>query len=200
VNLVICFILGVIALITVGILVRRRRYRRIAELVVARGGTVVRTHTVVAPSIKDVVEYVSANGELRQAAFERGQSELTDDEPYQHVLKRNHANADNNVLASLKLVVECDRLPGIKQYKSIVQDLARGERESICIEETNSSAAAEIRFAPVLQCIEALNVGDDSGDPQLLDLMIDGQRTRIRWQIAGTSPRRVLTLTREVTQ
>lgn len=192
----IIFICAVVAtLAVVGQLLERRRRRRIVEMIAASGGKFVKTKFTSIPSFRHVVDYIGPDGELRRASLLRGANSLSEDQPFQLVLKEQYQKSKFDQLAALKLTAQYSQLPGFDEYKALLRELAAGSKESVTIEETPSSAQAKWGFAPVLQCIETMSITSDANSEHLLDLVVDGKNLNVLWSIKGESPHRLLKVT-----
>src|SRR5207247_3383110 len=91
------------------------------------------------------------------------------------------------------------RLPGYDETRSLVRALATGI-DPVTIEESASDGQANWRFAPVLQCLQAMRIGSEGSADQIRDLVVD--RTNhidVRWSLQGESPHRALVVTADRT-
>jgi hypothetical protein len=190
---VIIFLCTVIAaLVAIGQLLQRRRCRQIDDIIAALGGQVVSIRYTAMPCIRNIVEYIGPQGELRQAWLARGETQLRDDRPFQVALRDQYRNSTVDLLAALRLAAQYHRLPGFEEYKSLLRDLAAGTLESATIQEAPGDGQPRWRFAPMLQCIEAMSIGSKTLSDQTLRLKVDGGNVDVHWSIQGTIPNRSL--------
>ena len=183
----------IVALVGTVELATRRRHRRIAAGFAARGIKVVAVRFTTIPSMRDVVEYISPEGELRQASILRGAADLFKDVPFQVVLKERYEQEKSELIRVVKLAAAYSRLPGFDDYKSLVRELAACAG-TVTIEESASSKAGGRRFAPMLQCLETMSIGSKNTD-RLLELTVDGTRIDVGWSVRDEPPKRQLVVT-----
>jgi|SRR5690349_4662449 len=187
-----------VVLIATAVLLRRRRRRRLTAMVEARGGKVVKIGFSPTPhALRDFVDYVGPQGELRRAFRWQRASDLSDDQPFQHVLREKYENSrSDSLLRAVELAAAQSRLPGFDEYQALARELAAGSIESVTVEESPSDSAPKWRFAPVVQCLEAANIASDRRSEQVLDLVVGGKNVELHWSVQGIAPHRVLVVAR----
>lgn len=180
------------SLIAMGVILERRRCRRITEIIEARGGRVLAIKRTLPSSQRRIIRYIGPQGELRQALVDsKGMSDLTDDQPYQDVLRQPfERKKPKTLLDDLQLAAECSKLPGHAAYEAAIKKLAIDSAPSIQISEFPLNQ----KFAPMLQYLEAAALHVASGDPHLLELSANGSNINIRWSVTGSPPHRMLTI------
>lgn len=192
-GLLIC--VGIVAMTgAAGVLKLRRRRRRIEQTIAARGGRVVFVKWGSrGGSLREVVRYLGPQGELREALVAANAATLTQDRPFQDVLREKYERYESDMLAKLMLASECARLPGAEVFKAIVRELAADPNESMSVQESPADAAKQPNFAPLLQRVEAASITSKSDN--ILELVADGKTLDVRWSLQGEAPHRTLTLT-----
>jgi hypothetical protein len=191
--IIICGLLA--ALITAGVLLHRRRLRRINEMVAAVGGKVVRIGFT-GPPLRDLVDYVGPQGELRRAFLSRRAAGLSDDQPFQCVLREDYENSRSDLLRTITLAAKQSLLPGRDEYLALALELAAGSIESATVEETPSVPKPRWRFALVLQCFEAADIVAERSSEHILDLVVNGTPVDLHWSVQGVAPHRLLVVRR----
>jgi hypothetical protein len=185
-------------LVIVGQLIQRRRHRRMAAEIVSYGGKVVAFKSVVKDqTFRNVIDYIGPDGELRRAELLYGAKRLSNNRPYQQVLKEQfETSRGNQMLRGLRLAAACFDLPGNAEYISMIRELATGSVGSVIVEESPANHDAGRRFAPILQCLEAAGIADEPNAGQDLALVVDGKiNVVVRWSATGETPRRRLIVT-----
>jgi hypothetical protein len=178
-------------LIAVGRVIERRRRRQINRIVAGIGGRVVAIRGYSTPTTR-IVDYIRPQGELRRASLRSGETRLSDDRQFQLVLRDQYQDSRSEALASLRLAAQYSKLPGFQEYQSLVRRLAAGSLPSATIHELPGDGQEEWKFAPILQCIEAVSIGSIALPTQTLELRVDGNKFKMRWSVEGTVPRRSL--------
>lgn len=174
----------------VGTLVHRRRHRRIREMIAAMGGEVVAMVFTPFPSAGTRVDYIGPQGELRRAVVLNGRTEFCEDRPFELVLSEKYKRDPSEMLSAVMLAASYSKLPGYEDYKALILELAAGPAESVTIDEAASDASAERRFAPMVQCFEAVSIGSKSAAKHLLNLVVDGKNLDVEWSVQGLAPNR----------
>jgi hypothetical protein len=175
------------------VVIGRRMREQIKTFVQSNGGSV----RSLSPSLQHRAEFYvvfeSRGGDLRRAIarVRAGSVSMIEDRPYHHCLRRPPrlppGSATEIRLDDLRWQMELQSLPGFEDYAQLLRQL-RADRHELQLAEN------EKRFAAILQCVEMQSMaeGDDVGGT--LDLVVDGQPTKVGWRIEGECPNRVLVL------
>jgi hypothetical protein len=195
VYVLICIIVAPALLLVGGLLVELRRRRLISKTIVEAGGRVVAFRMTAFPVDRTIVEYISSQGELRQASMIRGQTQLQNDRTFECALRDQYQNTKSDLMAAVQLASQFSRLPGLDAWNLLARELASGTLKSATIEESAGDGQARWRFAPTLQCLEAMSIGSKAPSSKVLELTVDGRQLDVQWSVEGAAPHRSLTVT-----
>ncbi len=183
------------AFVTFVIAVERRRHQRLTAILEARGLKVVK-YAYHRDAKRRVVDYISPEGDLRQATVHLKTGELRNERPFVEVLKEQFQDPKTSPdMRHMILALGQSKLPGQNEYHSIAKSLlsnAAAGPAAARIEESSTNATEQRRFVQLLQCFEAGRISSTNEASDVIELYVGHKRLDLQWTVEGVAPNRVL--------